>query len=451
LQHNPNAFVARRIFWFVFILGLILRLGYGVVRYRASLLSVNGNAFIGSWDHDALYHVLIAKAILSGQGYIVDAAPLGRQLRYAGQDAVFKAPLYEYFLAGVFAISGYSFKLLFPLQALLGGVTAGWVGVIGLRVFRSKRVGWIAGFLAAAQPLLVNSASQPYNEEVFYFFYVASILAFLLWLDTRRLKWILFCGISSGLCMLTRENASVLLVAMAISLFIADRRTADKWAAFALIVALTAATVAPWTIRNYSRFGVFVPVASIVGSDFTEGNNDCVASEPISMPYWAEGPCPSLGKDRSALMETYHFGPRVPLATRIDIVSRSIAVRFVKQHPASYSKLVIRRLWTTLLPFNPRGNQRLHEKLVLFLYWLILFPAGSVGIVLAAKHIDPAKLFLTALVVINLLSIMAVLYWSDLRFRISLELPLTCFAAYTYDILGCRLGPQGERREASVR
>lgn len=451
MQHDANAFTARRIFWFLFILGISLRLGYGVVRYRASLVSLNGTAFVGSWDHDALYHVLIAKAILSGEGYIVDAASLGRQLRYAGQDAVFKAPLYEYFLAGVFAISGYSFKLFFPLQALLGGVTSGWVGLIGLRAFRSERVGWIAGFLAAAQPLLVNSASQPYNEEVFYFFYVASILTFLVWLDTRNPKWILLCGISSGLCMLTRENASVLLAAMAIALFIAERRTLDKWRAFALIVALTVATVAPWTLRNYFRFGVFVPVASIVGSDFTEGNNDCVASEPISMPYWAEGPCPSLGKERAALMETYHFGPRVPLATRIDIVSRFIAVRFVKQHPGSYTKLVIRRLWTTLLPFNPRGNQRSHEKLVLFLYWLVLFPAGSAGIFLAAKHIDPAKLFLAALVLINLLSIMAVLYWSDLRFRISLELPLTCFAAYTYDILGHLLGRQEDGREAVVR
>lgn len=98
-------------------------------------------------------------------------------------------------------------------------------------------------------------------------------------------------------------------------------------------------------------------------------------------------------------------------------------------------KLVIRRLWTTLLPFSPRGNQRSHEKLVLFLYWLGLFPAGFAGMVLAAKHMDTAKLFLGLLIVINLLSIMAVLYWSDLRFRISLELPLTCFAGYTYQLL----------------
>jgi hypothetical protein len=50
------------------ILGFGLRLGYGVVRYRSALANLSGRAFINKWEADALYHVLIAEALLSGKG-----------------------------------------------------------------------------------------------------------------------------------------------------------------------------------------------------------------------------------------------------------------------------------------------------------------------------------------------------------------------------------------------
>ena len=71
--------------------------------------------------------------------------PGARVIRYPGQPALFKAPLYQYFLAGAFAISGFSFKLFFPLQSLIGGLTAGFVGLITLRVFQSSKTAWLAG------------------------------------------------------------------------------------------------------------------------------------------------------------------------------------------------------------------------------------------------------------------------------------------------------------------
>ena len=111
----------RRLFVILVILGFGLRIGYGVVRYRSALTNLSGSAFINAWNADALCHVLIAEALLSGKGYIVDAAPLapGKKTRYAGQEALFKAPLYEFFLAGTFAISGFSFKLFFHSKRCL--------------------------------------------------------------------------------------------------------------------------------------------------------------------------------------------------------------------------------------------------------------------------------------------------------------------------------------------
>ena len=94
----------RRLFLVLVILGFALRAGYGVARYRSNLVRLSGESFITSWDFDALEHVLIAKALLSGRGYIVDdtTALHGKHVRFVGEDAIFKAPLYEFFLAWVF-------------------------------------------------------------------------------------------------------------------------------------------------------------------------------------------------------------------------------------------------------------------------------------------------------------------------------------------------------------
>ena len=435
LSTTSNTTTARRLVVILLVLGFGLRLGYGVIRYRSELTSLSGAAFINRWDHDALYHVLIAKALLSGKGYVVDDSPLPAQkrIRYAGEDALFKAPLYEFFLAGVFAISGYSFRLFFPLQALLGGLLTGLTGLITLQIFGKPRAAWFAGFAAAVQPVLVNSASQPYNEDFFFFLFVASIWAFLVWFETQRIKWAFLCGAMIGLCTLTRENGVLLLIAMGAVGLIAARRTLRSCTGYVVITLISVAVVAPWTIRNYLRFGAFVPVATITGVDLAAGNNECVASEGILVPYWAEGPCASLDERRRAQPIDQASLSRVPAALRADRISRRIATQFILAHPGAYAKLVFRRLWTTLLPFDPRGDQRLHERIVLLLYWVMLFPAGITGMVFGLKRIEPRRALLGLLIVLNLLSIMAVLYWSDLRFRIGIDLLLGCFAGWAYD------------------
>jgi len=431
-----------RLFVTLVILGFGLRLGYGVVRYRSALANLSGRAFINKWEADALYHVLIAEALLSGKGYVVDDAPLapGRQIHFAGQEALFKAPLYEFFLAGAFAVSGFSFKLFFPLQALCGGLTTGLMGLIALRVFRRPGAAWFAGVAAGVHPILVNSASQPYNEDLFFFFFAAAIWAFLVWFQTQQARWAIFCGVMIGLCMLTRENGLLLLAAMGAVVLLASLRTPSTslkiCMGYGIIALVTVAVVLPWTIRNYVRFGIFVPVASIVGEDFLEGNNPCVASEGAFVPYWAEGSCPWVDQQRLDQQRRARSEPeaasRIPAAVRRDRLSRSIALQFISDHPAAYVKLTFRRFWTTLLPYDPRGKQRGHERIVLFAYWLLIFPGGLVGMIFSLKRIEPGRSLLALLVILNLLAIAAVLYWSDLRFRVGIDLLLACFAGWAY-------------------
>ena len=437
---------AWRMFLFLVILGFVLRAGYGVARYGSAVINRTGDAFISAWNHDALDHVLIAKAILTGKGYVVDRPPVSTTapVRFVGQEALFKAPLYEFFLAGVFAVSGFSFKLLIPLQALLGGLLTGLIGLIALQVFRSASAAWFAGVAAAAHPILVNSASQPYNENLFFFFFAASIWMFLIWLQNLRWPWALGCGSAIGLCMLTRENAVLLLFAMGVVVLLTYPPLKKGWVGYGIIALTATALVLPWSIRNYVRFGIFVPVASILGEDLSEGNNECVGGEGVFVPYWAEGRCASVDQQRRAQSEATSGDTRIPVVVRRDRISRHIALQFMSSHPGTYAKLAFRRFWTTLLPYDPRGDQRTHERIVLLLYWLLLFPPGILGMWLGLKQVEPARVLLALLIVLNLLSIAAVLYWSDLRFRVGIDMLLGCFAGLAYTQL-VRLRAGNER------
>lgn len=439
-----------RPFLILVLLGCLFRLGYGAVRYRNQLFTSSGTCFISRWDYDALEHVLIAKALLSGKGYVVDDSPLPekRHIRYVGQPALFKAPLYEFFLAGSFAISGFSFRLFFPLQALLGGLLSGLTGLIALKVFGKPAIAWFAGLAAAICPLLVNSASQPYSENLFSFLFVISIWTFLVWSETQRIRWAIFCGVMVGLCVLTRENGVLLLAAMGAMLLI-TKPDLKTWRGYIAIAGLSIAVVAPWTLANYARFGIIVPVASIVGMDLAEGNNECIASEGVFVPYWAEGRCPPLDVRRRLLLSTQAQVSLIPRAVRDDRVSREIAIGFITAHPGAYAKLMFRRFWTTLLPFDPRGEQRWHERTVLLLYWLLVFPAGIIGAVASMKpKTEPKRALLGLVIVLNLFSIVAVLYWSDLRFRIGIDLLLACFAGWAYDQFCCSRSAKGKPQSA---
>lgn len=424
----------KALFLLLVFIGFGLRIGYGVIRYRSRLVHLSGQSFVASWDHDALIHVLIAKALLAGKGYIVDDGPVpaGKDVRYRGQDAVFKAPLYEFFLAGVFAISGLSFKLFFPLQALLGGLTSGFVGLIAWKVFRDSPAAWLAGLAAVAHPVLVNSASQPYNENLFFFFYAAAILAFVVWIQRRESKWALLCGALAGMCMLTRESGSLLLVAMAAAVFISPRPVAKRWGGCALVFLSALVVVAPWTIRYYVQRGVFLPISSIAGLDLKEGNNPCIASESLFTPYWAEGPCPIVEEQVRAEIASAPSKAYIPAAVLHNRASWRVEAKFIGAHPGKYAKLSFRRFWTTLLPYDPRGHQRFGERVVLSFYWILVFPAGLSEMIRGLRRSGTERVLLTVLILLNLMAISAVIYWSDLRFRIGIDLLLGVFAGWAY-------------------
>jgi Dolichyl-phosphate-mannose-protein mannosyltransferase len=436
----------RRILIIVFVVAAILRLGYGIVGYR-HVLGASGSSFIAIWDHDALEHVLIAKAITEGKGYVVDSNVdlTDKHPRFVGGPALFKAPLYQYLLAGVFSLSGFSFALFFPLQVLLGSGLSVLVAKIAMEAFEnSLPVGLYAGLAAAAHPVLVNTASQPYNENIFFFMFFLTVWVFFKWM--RHLSWgaAIACGVLAGLTTLTRESMVAPFVVM-VGYGIFNRwreRRVPAIGGGAIMLVAAVLTVAPWTLYNQHKYGVILPVSSISGTSLSHGNNEC-AIGPLSTAFDGEGGCTSLDVRRSPLVKQMES---LPGAVASDRAYAVVAREFVLSHPLDYVRLCIRRAWTTFLPYHPRQNVGVGKKLVLVGYFVLVIVMGLAWVFLVArKGLTPYTKVLLLVAVASYLPLIAVYVSADLRYRVGIDLILACFAGYGYAFLVNKLTVQGRR------
>jgi 4-amino-4-deoxy-L-arabinose transferase-like glycosyltransferase len=430
------------IFVVLSVVGFVMSAGYGVVRYRWQLVTARGGEFVRMWDFDALEHVLIAEAILAGEGYVVGdsaAATEGKTVRFLGQPAVFKAPLYQYFLAGAFSISGFSFWLFFPLQALAAGALSGLAGLVALETFKRPAVSWFAGLAAAVHPVLVNTVSQPYNEAVFFFFFVGAIWTFLRWLDSGGVRFAVACGCLMGLGTLTRETMLLPSAAMLIFGYVVVRRRPGTPRDVIMILISAGLVVAPWTARNYAQFGQVVPVATMAGTVLAIGNNECMAEEGVFTPYWGDGrSCPALSAKRLQVLAR-HGGPRNVIL--LDRVNGALGLKFIRENPIAYGRLSLQRAWSLFLPFHPRASQGFVQRAALLLYWLVVFPAGIANLVRRLRRPTPAVALLAIVAAASLFQLVAVYFSPDLRYRVGVDLLLGCFAGAEYvRWSGCRPG-----------
>jgi hypothetical protein len=172
------------------------------------------------------------------------------------------APLYPYFLAGLFRVFGGSFGLLYLTQHLLTAASAGLIAWGGRRAVGEAAALFAAALFMLHQPLLFFAA-RPLGETLAIFLLIGALVA--LWGEGRRCAVI--AGLLAGLAVVARPN--LLLVAAVWGLGEAVLR---RWPRLALFVAGVAIAVLPVTVRNWVVSGHLVPVSSNGGITAYHGN-----------------------------------------------------------------------------------------------------------------------------------------------------------------------------------
>lgn len=203
---------------------------------------------------DTTAYVELAKRVVAG-----DIA-LGPGLYYV-------SPLYIYFLALVYAVTG-SFTAARVVQATLGTVAV-WLIFVTAREWFGRRAAWIAAVLAALTGVFTYYEALILQASIDIVLTAAALWFLTLALRQEQRRHYVFAGLAFGVSSLNRPN--VLVSAAAIVLLLLFVR---RFAAGMVLLLGIVAGLAPVTIRNLVVAHQWSLVSSHGGINFYIGNGE---------------------------------------------------------------------------------------------------------------------------------------------------------------------------------
>jgi Flp pilus assembly protein TadD len=339
--------------------------------------------------------------LLQPAGVLDDAAYFRLAVRAAqgdwllGPGAYYVSPLYIYFLAVVFALTGAD-----PLHARVVQIGLGAASVLlvagAARRLYGERASVLAAALAAvtgvlvfAEILLLQSALDPFLAAL-----ALNLLARALVSGSSRGHAL--AGIAFGLLGLNRPNALLAVAAVGVVglLFARTRRSVIQVAALALGAAVA---LAPVAIRNRVVAGEWIAVSSHGGLNFNIGNNPS-ADGAYQAP---AGITPSIEGQSADMRRVAEAAAGRPLPeSEVSGHFYGESFRWMRAQPGAAARLFVRKLALAFhsveLPLNyayaywSRDEPTLLRALVVG-PWLLV-PLGLAGLAVAGDADRRARL-----------------------------------------------------------
>jgi tetratricopeptide (TPR) repeat protein len=192
---------------------------------------------------------------------------------WIGQDVFYQAPLYPYFLAGIYRTLGNSVTTVRLIQAIVGASSCALLAAAGVSLF--GRRGVLAGLLLAIYPSAVFMDGL-LEKSALVTFLTAALLALLaMWPDGAMARRWFGVGIVVGLLALTRENALLLVAPILSWIAIGPVATSKQARLTTALVFLTgfALVLLPVGLRNLAVGHEFHLTTSQFGPNFYIGNH----------------------------------------------------------------------------------------------------------------------------------------------------------------------------------
>jgi 4-amino-4-deoxy-L-arabinose transferase-like glycosyltransferase len=187
-------------------------------------------------------------------GYIQPAVVLVTEGGYNDPSAI-RTPGYPLFLAAVFVVFGQSLAAVVAVQLLLNLLTLFFLFKIGQLLLPQDET-WLSVILFALALEAIFTAFFILTETLFAFLLAATTWALVKYRASPGWGWAALAGAVTGYAVLTRPIAMLYPLATALVLLFSKSAWRTRLAHLTLNLALTAALVAPWILRNYNTLGV---------------------------------------------------------------------------------------------------------------------------------------------------------------------------------------------------
>jgi 4-amino-4-deoxy-L-arabinose transferase-like glycosyltransferase len=298
--------------------------------------------------HDARDYDVHAISIAEGQGF-------SKTLAY-GRPTAFRPPGYPYFLGAVYHVfnverapNAHRWRVARIAQAFVGAAVVALVGVLAAQLW-GPIVALVALAIAAIYVPFITVGGAIMSEPLYDAFMLASLAAALAFRRSRhRYRYALLAGVLGGLATLTRAQAMILLIPLAIA--VCDGRPWRSRAAIGpplVLLVAAALTIAPWTIRNAVELHAFVPVSTQLGSALAGTYNDSARADTQNPAAW-QGlkHIPDYGYLFRRVRE-------IPEAT-LEKDLRKASERYIRAHPFYVAKV---GWWNTRRMLDLAGQRR---------------------------------------------------------------------------------------------
>jgi 4-amino-4-deoxy-L-arabinose transferase-like glycosyltransferase len=290
------------------------------------------------------------RLVADGRDYDTHAVSIaqgdGYSASYAGRPTAFRPPGFTYVLGGVYHLAGVErsaapqrIVVARRAQVVIGTVLVAMIGLIAAQLW-GPVVALVAMGLAAVYVPLVTMSGTVMSEPLFAVFMLGCLSAAIAHRRSRhRWRWALLAGALAGLAILTRANAMILLLPLALVAW--DRR--PRWSLRAVgppvaLVAVAVVVVSPWTIRNARALHQFVPVSTQLGSALGGTYNDDARTDKRHPASWRS--LRRVASYRDLVGDLPHTNEAV-----LDKQLRKRAERYALDHPGYVATVAF---WTTV-------------------------------------------------------------------------------------------------------
>lgn len=324
-------------------------------------------------------HYELASNVANGLGYT-----------FRGMPSSYFGPTYTYLWAFFLSVWGTDGHLwLQVLQSLLLSVSPLLLYSFA-RLRFDRETSLLAAVWLALYPELLVLSSTMYPSSLLVFLWCANLACYaaLRRLGRPTAGWVLLTGLVAALLVLTKGRMLVFSMLLTIALAFPPEQSASGRLPFrvavprllqaCLVLAVTLAFMAPWTVRNYFVHGRLLPLESTSGYNLWIGNNPTASGtgkcqlnvsdyDPAAVPATGGFPKPP---DLEAELS------RCKSEIQRDDVYKKHAVRYIKSHPGRVMSLWLKKAAYAWLLDTTNPHVR-HP-----VYWLpwsvtfVLFMAG---------------------------------------------------------------------------
>jgi hypothetical protein len=317
-----------------------------------------------------------------------------------------QSPPYPFILATCYKIFGKetdaSYTAAMVLNALVAGIGVWLLYKLVLELGGCELTAIIASACLAIWPSQVYAATQAQAVSLI----ITAVIAILyFWAKSIRTgsvgPWIWYCVIGT-VAALTEPVLLPILALSGLLIFIwpANLDFAQRTRNAAILLAAAILIIFPWTIRNHTVHGKWIPIKSTFWVNVWKGNNpyatgtDRVALTDEMMKQLGMKPV-DFNTDRftNAQYDSQHqydmltFAQRNQLRGKNEVereeVFKKFATEWIKKNPSRYLKLCIKRLWMS--GWADLDNPKARNPVYLICRALLL-PTTAIGLLLALKY-----------------------------------------------------------------